>query len=231
MEKAVRNKLKQCWLKYVLQLLAKVSKYHNKSNSSELKLELEWNLYWRACYWSGLLIKVGDLNAFLYFLASNYLCRFSSALTDFNMDTSNKLARTGSLNRVYPQTCQTVWATTLTFWAVYLQLLKLLFHYIKIISLFKLCFKFISPVHIISRRVQFGSVIRKVEYLKLKTSCMVTFISIEYSEPNILTWNLHHHSPSYLAVLLCLRDKLAHHVPLFDSPVNFAEQYSALIVW
>ena len=59
---------------------------------------------------------------------------------------------------------------------------------------------------------------------------MVTFISIEYSEPKILTWNLHHHSPSHLAVLFCLREKLARHVPLLDSPVNFAEQYSSLIV-
>ena len=30
---------------------------------------------------------------------------------------------------------------------------------------------------------------------------MVTFISIEYSEPKILTRNLHGHSPPYLAVL------------------------------
>ena len=60
---------------------------------------------------------------------------------------------------------------------------------------------------------------------------MVTFISIEYSVPKILTWNLHHHSPSYLAVLFCLREKLAGHVPLLDSPVNFAKQYSSLIVW
>ena len=60
---------------------------------------------------------------------------------------------------------------------------------------------------------------------------MVMFISIEYSVPKILTWNLHHHSPSYLAVLFCLREKLAHYVPLLDSPVNFAEQYSSLIVW
>ena len=60
---------------------------------------------------------------------------------------------------------------------------------------------------------------------------MVTFISIEYSEPKILTWNLHHHLPSYLAVLFCLREKLARHVPLLDSPVNFAEQYSSLIAW
>ena len=57
------------------------------------------------------------------------------------------------------------------------------------------------------------------------------FISIEYSEPKILTWNVHHHSPSYLAVLFWLREKLARHVPLLDSPVNFAEQYSSLIVW
>ena len=57
------------------------------------------------------------------------------------------------------------------------------------------------------------------------------FISIEYSEPKILTWNLHHHSPSYLAVLFWLREKLARHVHLLDSPVNFAEQYSSLIVW
>ena len=98
---------------------------------------------------------------FLYFVSSNCLCRFSPALTDVHMDTSTKLARRGSLNRVYPQTCQTVWAITLTFWAVYLQLLKLLFHYVKIIPSFKLFFKFIYPVHIISRRVQFGSVIRK----------------------------------------------------------------------
>ena len=39
------------------------------------------------------------------------------------------------------------------------------------------------------------------------------FISIEYSEPKILTWNLHHHSPSYLAVLFWLREKLARHHP------------------
>ena len=53
----------------------------------------------------------------------------------------------GSLNRVismaldrvwYSQTCQTVWAINFTFWAVYLQLLKLLFHYVKNISSFKL---------------------------------------------------------------------------------------------
>ena len=44
-----------------------------------------------------------------------------------------------ALDRVwYSQTCQTVWAITFTFWAVYLQLLKLLFHYVKIISSFKL---------------------------------------------------------------------------------------------
>ena len=30
---------------------------------------------------------------------------------------------------------------------------------------------------------------------------MVTFISIEFSEPKILTRNLNHHSPSYLAIL------------------------------
>ena len=57
---------------------------------------------------------------------------------------------------------------------------------------------------------------------------MVTFISIEYSEPKILTWNLHHHSPSYLAILFCLREKLARHVPLL---VNFAEQDSTSIVF
>ena len=60
---------------------------------------------------------------------------------------------------------------------------------------------------------------------------MVTFISIEPSEPNILTWNLHHHSPSHFAILFCLREKLTRHVPLLDSPVNFAEQYSSLIAW
>ena len=60
---------------------------------------------------------------------------------------------------------------------------------------------------------------------------MVTFISIEYSEPKILTRILHHHSPPYLAVLFCLREKLTRHVPLLDSQVNFAEQWSSLIVW
>ena len=68
----------------------------------------------------------------------------------------------------------------------------------------------------------------KGKIFKIKNA-MVTFISIEYSEPKILTWNLHHHSPSYLAVLFCLREKLARHVPLLDSPVNFVEQYSSLI--
>ena len=60
---------------------------------------------------------------------------------------------------------------------------------------------------------------------------MVTFISIEPSEPNILTWNLHHHSPSHFAILFCLREKLTRLVPLLDSLLNFAEQYSSLIVW
>ena len=59
---------------------------------------------------------------------------------------------------------------------------------------------------------------------------MVTFVSMEYSKPKILTWNLHHHSPSYLAILFCLTEKLARHVPLLDSPVNFAGQYNSLIV-
>ena len=163
---------------------------------------------------------------YLYFVASNCLCCFSSTLTDVHTDTNTKLAmhiffRRGSLNRVYLQTFQTLWAITLTFWAVYLQLLKLLFHYVKIISSFKLLFKFISPVHIISRRVQFGSYETKIFKI---IKAMVTFISIEYSEPKILTWNLHHHSPSYLAVLFCLRETLARHVALLDSPVNFAEQ-------
>ena len=70
----------------------------------------------------------------------------------------------------------------------------------------------------------------KGKIFKIKNA-MVTFISIEYSEPKILTWNLHHHSPSYLAVLFCLREKLTRHVPLLDSQVNFAEQYSSLIAW
>ena len=53
MEKAVRNTLKQCWLKDVLQLLVKASKYHNYiSNSFQYKLEE--SLYRRACYWCGL---------------------------------------------------------------------------------------------------------------------------------------------------------------------------------
>ena len=70
----------------------------------------------------------------------------------------------------------------------------------------------------------------KGKIFKIKNT-MMTFISIEYSEPQILTWNLHHHSPSHLAVLFCLLEKLGRHVPLtmaqeghspvlvFDSPV------------
>ena len=55
----------------------------------------------------------------------------------------------------------------------------------------------------------------KGKILKIKNA-MVTFISIEYSEPKILTWNLvHHHSPSYLAILFGLKEKLARH---FTSP-------------
>ena len=94
----------------------------------------------------------------------------------------------------------------------------------------KLLFKFISPVHIISRRRPIRICYMKGKIFKIKNA-MVTFISIEYSEPKILTRNLHHHSPSYLAVLFCLREKLTRHVPLLDSKVNFAEQYSSLIVW
>ena len=76
----------------------------------------------------------------------------------------------------------------------------------------------------------------RIYYMKGKTfkikNAMVTFISIEYSEPKILTWNLYHHSPSYLAILFCLREKLARHVPLLDSPVNFCRtiQFSNCLV-
>ena len=52
LEKALRNKLTQCWFKYVLQLMVKASKYHNKSNSFQCKLE--GRIYWRECYWWGL---------------------------------------------------------------------------------------------------------------------------------------------------------------------------------
>ena len=94
-----------------------------------------------------------------------------------------------------------------------MQLLKLLFHYVKIISSFKLLFKFISPVHSMSRRVQYIRICyMKGKIFKIKNA-MVTFISIEYSQPKILTRNLHHHSPSYLAILFCHREKLARHVP------------------
>ena len=48
----------------------------------------------------------------------------------------------------------------------------------------------------------------KGKIFKMKNA-MVMFISIEYSEPKILTRNLHHHSPSYLAVVFCLREKIA----------------------
>ena len=65
--------------------MVKASKYHNKSNSFQCKLE--GRIYWRACYWWGLYIKV----VFPYFVASNCLCRFSSTLTDVHMDTSTKL--------------------------------------------------------------------------------------------------------------------------------------------
>ena len=40
----------------------------------------------------------------------------------------------------------------------------------------------------------------KGKIFKIKNA-MVTFISIEYSEPKILTRNLNHHSQSYLAIL------------------------------
>ena len=54
--------------------------------------------------------------------------------------------RRGNLNRAwYSQTCQTSWPITFTFWAVYSQLLILLFHYVKIISSFKLFFNLIPP--------------------------------------------------------------------------------------
>ena len=165
---------------------------------------------------------------FLYFASSNYLCRFSSALTDVHMDTSTKLARRGSLNRVYPQTCQTVWAHFGRFICnclnCYFTTSRLYLHLN--------CFFFLIyfPVHIISRRIQFWICYTKGRILKIKNA-MVTFISIDYSEPKILTRNLHHHSPSYLAVLFYLREKLARHVPILDSPVNFAEQYSSLIGW
>ena len=67
----------------------------------------------------------------------------------------------------------------------------------------------------------------KGKIFKVKNA-MVTFISIERSEPKILTWTLHHHSPSYLAILFCLREKLARQVPLL---VISAEQDSTTIVF
>ena len=62
---------------------------------------------------------------------------------------------------------------------------------------------------------------------------MVTFISIEYSEPKILTRNLHHHSPSYLARPLFSQRKISSPYACTSprpSPVNFAERHSSLIV-
>ena len=85
-------------------------------------------------------------------------------------------------------------AITLTFWAVYLQLLKLLFHYVKIISSFKLLGFLISfrRLHYLPAR-PIRICYMKGKIFKVKNA-MVTFISIERSEPKILTWNLHHHS-------------------------------------
>ena len=59
----------------------------------------------------GLILKLG---AFMCFCICSFklLCRFSLALTDVHVDTSTKLDRRGRINRVYPQTCQTVWAIT-----------------------------------------------------------------------------------------------------------------------
>ena len=84
LEKALRNKLTQCWFKYVLQLLVKASKYHNKSNSFQCKL--------RGAYICEPVTVGAYIKVFLYFVASNCLCRFSSGLTDVHMDTSTKLA-------------------------------------------------------------------------------------------------------------------------------------------
>ena len=67
----------------------------------------------------------------------------------------------------------------------------------------------------------------KGKMFKIKNA-RVTLVSIEYSEPRVLTQNLHHHSPSYLAILFCLREKLARQVPLL---VISAEQDSTTIVF
>ena len=87
-------------------------------------------------------------------VASNCLCSFSSTLTDVHMDASTKLAtfplEEEVLTSISPNMSDCV--------GYIFNILGGLFHYVKIISSFKLLFKFISLVHIISRRVLFGSV-------------------------------------------------------------------------
>ena len=60
----------------------------------------------------------------LCFVASNRLCRFYLTLTGVDTDKLGTFCLEEEVLTEYrPQTCQTVWAITLTFLAVYLQLL------------------------------------------------------------------------------------------------------------
>ena len=94
-----------------------------------------------------------------------------------------------------------MWAITSTFWAVYFTTSRLYLHLN--------CFLNSFPSFTSSPDASYSDLYMKGKIFKIKNA-MVKFISIEYSKPKILTWNLHHHSPSYiyLAVLFCLREAL-----------------------
>ena len=166
---------------------------------------------------------------FLYFVSSNCLCRFSSTLTDVRMDTSTKLATFSLEEEVLTEFIpKHVRLCGLHFGRFICNCLNCYFTTSRL-YLHLNCFLNLFPPFTSSPGPSNWDLLYERKIFEIKNA-MVMFISIEYSEPKILTWNLHHHSPSYSAVFFCLREKLARHVALLDSPVNFPEKYSSQIV-
>ena len=157
-------------------------------------------------------------------VASNCLRRFSSTLTDVHMDASSKLAtfplEEEVLTSISPNMSDFV-GYNFNILGGYFTTSRLYLHLN--------CFLNSFPSFTSSPDASNSDLYMEGKIFKIKNA-MVKFISIEYSKPKILTWNLHHHSPSYLAILFCLREALVSS-PYTSPRPSSPEQYSSLIVW
>ena len=126
---------------------------------------------------------------FLYFVASNCLNRFSIISFDHVlMDTSTKLGTFSLEEEVLTEDSQNFGRFICNCLNCYFTTSRSCLH----LNCF---FNFFLPFiyYLLARPIRISYIKGKIFKIK---NAMVTFISIEYSKPKILTWNLHHHSAS-----------------------------------